>query len=160
MAAGSDRSGSRGSRQKRQSAKLKDAPLTRSENMSRIRSRDTGPELTVRRAFWKAGLRYRLYDKQLPGSPDIVFPGRRTVVFVHGCFWHCHEGCINFRIPKTRTEWWYAKLMRNKARDAETRAKLEAAGWRVIVIWECEVACSARLSTLIQELSSVDYSSC
>ena len=70
----------------------------------------------------------------------MVFPGLRTVVFVHGCFWHCHEGCGNFRIPKTRTEWWAAKLARNKLHDAEVRAELEAAGWRVFVIWECEVA--------------------
>lgn len=152
MAAGSDRSGSGEKQNKRQNRKPKAAPLTRSENMSRIRGKDTGPEMMVRRAFWEAGLGYRLHDKRLPGSPDLVFPGRRTVVFVHGCFWHCHEGCRNFRIPKTRMEWWDAKLSRNKARDAEARAKLEADGWRVIVVWECEAAGNARLSAVINEL--------
>jgi DNA mismatch endonuclease, patch repair protein len=139
MAAGSDQSSLRETDKKRRSRKSNVGPMTRSENMSRIHGKDTLPELRVRRSFWKAGLRYRLHDKQLPGKPDLVFPGRRTVVFVHGCFWHCHEGCRNFRIPKTRTEWWAAKLARNQERDLEARAQLLAAGWRVIVIWECEV---------------------
>ncbi|WP_316852152.1 very short patch repair endonuclease [Ralstonia thomasii] len=127
-------------------------PLTRSENMSRIRGKDTKPEMAVRRALWAAGLRYRLHDKRLPGNPDLVFPGRRTVVFVHGCFWHCHDGCSNFRIPKTRTDWWTAKLTRNKARDAKVRAELESAGWRVFVIWECEVADWKRLDELANKI--------
>jgi DNA mismatch endonuclease (patch repair protein) len=122
--------------------------------MSRIRSKNTQPELTVRRALWAAGLRYRLYDKRLPGKPDLVFPGRRTVIFVHGCYWHCHEGCSNFQIPKTRTEWWAAKLARNKARDAEVRAELESAGWQVIVIWECETTDVDRLATVASALKS------
>lgn len=155
MVARSDQSGSGGKRRKRQSWKHKDAPLTRSENMSRIRGKDTKPEMTVRRAFWADGLRYRLHDKRLPGNPDLVFPGRRTVVFVHGCFWHCHEGCSNFRIPKTRADWWAAKLARNKARDAEVQAKLEAAGWRVVVIWECEVTDGSRLAAVVSELKSL-----
>jgi DNA mismatch endonuclease (patch repair protein) len=134
--------------------KSKAAPLSRAENMSRIRGKDTQPELAVRRALWADGLRYRLHDKRLPGNPDLVFPGRRTVVFIHGCFWHSHEGCSNFRIPKTRTEWWTAKLVRNKTRDAEVRAELEAAGWRVMVIWECEVAEGDRLAALTEELKS------
>lgn len=128
------------------------APLTRSENMSRIRGKDTGPEMAVRRAFWAAGLRYRLYDKSLPGKPDLVFPKRRTVVFVHGCFWHSHEGCPNFRLPKTRADWWAAKLARNKARDDEVRAALEAAGWRVMVVWECETESEELLQALVREL--------
>lgn len=136
----------------RQGRKPKEAPLTRSENMSRIRGKDTQPEMMVRRAFWAAGLRYRLHDRRLPGSPDLVFPGRRTVVFIHGCFWHCHDGCSNFRIPKTRTEWWTEKLARNKARDVDVRAKLKAAGWRVIVIWECEAAVSECLAAVIESL--------
>ena len=148
MAAGSDQSGFGGKQKKRQNRKPKAGPLPRSENMSRIRGKDTGPEMMVRRTFWKAGLRYRLHDKRLPGSPDLVFPGRRTVVFVHGCFWHCHDGCCNFRIPKTRTEWWTAKLALNTARDARVRAELEAAGWRVYVIWECEVADQGLLNEL------------
>ncbi len=112
--------------------------MTRSEIMARIKGRDTRPELEVRRAMWAAGLRYRLHDKRLPGRPDLVFSGRRIVIFVHGCFWHCHDGCGNFTIPKTRTEWWIAKFDRNRARDAAARAELEGRGWKVITIWECE----------------------
>lgn len=140
---------------KRNSSKAKPPPLTRSENMSRIRGKDTKPEMAVRRALWAAGLRYRLHDKRLPGHPDLVFPARRAVVFVHGCFWHCHEGCANFRIPKTRADWWGAKLARNKTRDTEVRAALEMAGWRVIVIWECEVANGVRLDAVVNEIRAI-----
>lgn len=139
---------------KRKRRKPKAAPLTRSENMSRIRGKDTQPEMAVRRTLWSAGLRYRLHDKRLPGNPDLVFPGRRTVVFVHGCFWHCHEGCSNFRIPKTRAEWWSAKLARNKARDEKVRVELETAGWRVMVIWECEATDQELLAAVIAQLKS------
>jgi len=139
---------------KREQGKADHAPISRSENMSRIRGKNTQPELKVRRALWAAGLRYRLYDKSLPGNPDLVFPGRRTVIFVHGCFWHCHEGCNKFRIPKTRTNWWTKKLNRNKARDAEVAAALEAEGWRVIVVWECEVDDTVSLSNLADHLKS------
>ncbi|GAB3025348.1 very short patch repair endonuclease [Bowmanella dokdonensis] len=131
--------------------------MSRSENMSRIRGKDTQPEFKVRRALWAAGLRYRLHDRSLAGNPDLVFPGRRAVVFVHGCFWHCHEGCSNFRIPKTRSEWWAAKLARNKERDAKVRSELEAAGWSVLVIWECEVADSVRLDELMHELKLLPH---
>ena len=148
----SDQSGPDLKARTRKRRKPKAELLTRSENMSRIRGKDTLPELAVRRAFWAAGFRYRLHDRRLPGNPDLVFAGRRTVVFVHGCFWHCHEGCGNFRLPKTRTEWWAAKLARNKARDAEGCTKLRAAGWRVIVIWECEVADSRLLDELAKKL--------
>lgn len=143
-------SGPKASEHKRR--KSTGSPMTRSENMSRIRGKNTKPELKVRRALWAAGLRYRLHDRRLPGNPDLVFPGRRTVVFVHGCFWHCHEGCSNFRIPKTRSSWWATKLSRNKARDAEARAELEAAGWGVLVIWECEVAAPELLDKLVRQL--------
>lgn len=137
---------------RRKRRKAKAPPLTRSEVMSRIRGKDTKPELAVRRALWAAGLRYRLHDKQLPGRPDLVFPKRRTVVFVHGCFWHSHEGCVKFQMPKTRADWWAAKLERNKARDTQVHAELEAAGWRVLVIWECEVADVKRLDVLAEAL--------
>ncbi len=137
---------------KRKRRKAKAPPLTRSEVMSRIRGKDTKPELAVRRALWAAGLRYRLHHKRLPGRPDLVFAGRRTVLFVHGCFWHCHEGCVKFRLPKTRTDWWAAKLARNKARDTQVGAELEAAGWRVLVIWECEVANVRRLAEVAEAL--------
>jgi DNA mismatch endonuclease (patch repair protein) len=133
--------------------KPKRPPLTRSENMSRIKGKDTKPEMAVRRALWAAGLHYRLHDKRLPGRPDLVFRGRRTVVFVHGCFWHCHEGCKDFRIPKTRREWWTEKLGRNKARDSAVRAELESLGWRVIVIWECEVADPQKLASVVTLLN-------
>ena len=133
--------------------KLKASVLGRSENMSRIRNKDTQPELTVRRALWAAGLRYRLHDQRLPGNPDLTLPGRHIAVFVHGCFWHCHEGCGNFRIPKTRREWWTTKLARNKQRDSEVRARLDAAGWRVFVIWECEAKNQCLLREFVHKLS-------
>lgn len=112
--------------------------MSRSEVMSRIRSENTAPEMRVRRALWAAGLRYRLHDKRLPGKPDMVFVSRRIVVFVHGCFWHGHEGCPRHRLPKSRVAWWTAKIRRNIERDAEVRAALESAGWTVLVLWECE----------------------
>ena len=108
--------------------------------------------MTVRRALWAAGFRYRLHAKALPGRPDIVFPSRRIVVFVHGCFWHGHDGCPRHRIPKTRVDWWTAKFNRNKARDAEVKAALTAAGWTVIVLWECEVESPAKIEELIRRL--------
>ncbi|WP_311134507.1 very short patch repair endonuclease [Ralstonia pseudosolanacearum] len=140
---------------KRGNAKRRTArqlPLTRSENMSRIRGKDTKPEMIVRRVLWAAGLRYRLHDKRLPGKPDLAFPGRRMAVFVHGCFWHCHEGCKDFRIPKTRTSWWVEKLSRNKTRDTRVAAELKNRGWQVIVIWECEVHDPQKLASLVAQI--------
>ena len=112
-------------------------PATRSAVMSRIRSRDTKPEMAVRRALHAAGLRYRLHRKDLPGRPDLVFPSRRVALFVHGCFWHQH-GCHLSHAPASRLEYWGPKLRRNKERDAENTAALEAAGWTVMQIWECD----------------------
>lgn len=109
----------------------------RSRLMSRIGPRDTKPEMIVRRLLHAAGYRYRLHVKDLPGSPDIVFPSRRAVVFAHGCFWHRHEGCRKATTPKTRTEFWEKKFAANKARDARQIAELERAGWRTLVVWEC-----------------------
>ena len=152
----SKQSGSEITKPKRNRSKTNRAPISRSENMSRIRAKNTQPELKVRRALWAAGLRYRLHDKRLPGNPDIVFPGRRTVVFIHGCFWHGHEGCSNFRTPKTRTEWWTEKLERNKARDDQVTSELKTRGWRVLVIWECEVDDPARLAALVERVKSQD----
>ena len=126
--------------------------LTRSENMSRIQAKNTGPEMMVRRAIWQAGLRYRLHDKRLPGKPDLVFPRLRTVVFVHGCFWYCHGGCKNSRVPKTRSDWWMNKLAGNKVRDMKASECLRNMGWDVLVIWECEAANPRRLSDLISDL--------
>jgi len=129
-------------------------PLTRSEMMSRVRNRNTGPELIVRRNLWNAGLRYRLHDKSLPGCPDIVLPSRRIVVLVHGCFWHGHQGCSRHTIPKTRTEWWAAKIARNKERDAKVHEALTAAGWTVIVLWGCEAEIPAKVEELVCQIKA------
>lgn len=102
-----------------------------------IRGSNTQPELQVRKALHARGFRYRLNAKDLPGRPDIVLPKRKTVVFVHGCFWHAHQGCRYFRIPATRTEFWEHKLAANAARDARQVEQLLVMGWRVLVVWEC-----------------------
>jgi DNA mismatch endonuclease (patch repair protein) len=133
----------------------KSAPLTRSQVMSRVRSKDTRPELLVRRALWAAGIRYRLHRKNIPGNPDLVLAGRHAVVFVHGCFWHRHESCPRNRTPKTRVEWWTAKLARNRERDFEVRSLLEASGWHIFIIWECEAERAECLAALIAELKSL-----
>ena len=110
----------------------------RSELMAGIRSRNTAPELAVRRIAHRMGLRFRLHRKDLPGCPDLVFPKHRLVVFVHGCFWHQHEGCRRASIPKSRTDFWMTKLAANVARDRRQEDALQALGWRVLVIWGCE----------------------
>lgn len=109
---------------------------TRSRNMAAVRSRDTKPEMMVRKALHASGLRYRLNARDLPGKPDIVLPRHRAVVFVHGCFWHRHE-CELFRWPESRTEFWRDKLNANAARDITAAEALDHAGWRRVVIWEC-----------------------
>ena len=114
-------------------------PEQRSAIMSRIRSKDTKPEMVVRRHLHALGFRYRLHVSKLPGHPDIVLPKWRTVVFVNGCFWHRHEGCKIATMPKSNVEFWTAKFQRNVERDAKGQAALKAAGWKVIVIWECEL---------------------
>lgn len=119
------------------------SPLERSERMSRIRSSNTSPELALRRAMHALGFRFRLHCKDLPGRPDIVLPRYRTAIFVHGCFWHRHDGCKVASTPKSNTEFWIKKFDRNVARDVRSKEMLEAQGWRVIVVWECELA-SAR----------------
>jgi len=121
---------------------------TRSYNMSRIRSKDTKPELLVRRFLHKNGFRYRLHVKDLPGKPDIVLPKYKTVVFIHGCFWHGHEGCKYFVVPKTRTEWWLNKIGNNTTNDLNSENQLKNAGWKIIKLWECEIKPSLRAETL------------
>ena len=111
----------------------------RSWNMSRIRGKDTKPELAVRKALHAKGFRFRLHVKKLPGKPDIVLPKWRSVVFVHGCFWHRHEGCPDTTTPKTRTEWWQRKFAKNVENDTRKREALKRLGWRVLIVWECEV---------------------
>ncbi|WP_395019813.1 very short patch repair endonuclease [Dongia sp.] len=127
--------------------------MTRSEVMARVKSKNTVPELTVRKALWSAGLRYRLHDKRVPGRPDLTLTSRKIAVFVHGCFWHGHEGCPRHRIPKSRVEWWTAKIDRNKARDVEVRSQLTDAGWRPMVIWECEVEKPEALARFVADVA-------
>lgn len=107
--------------------------------MSRVRAKDTTPELRVRKAAHALGLRFRLHRKDLPGSPDLVFPRHRTAIFVHGCFWHRHAGCSKASMPKTRADFWQTKFDANVERDARAIESLERLGWRVAIIWECEV---------------------
>lgn len=121
---------------------------TRSFNMSRIRSRDTKPELLVRKYLFSKGFRYKLHDKTLPGKPDLVFPKYKTVIFIHGCFWHGHKGCRYFVIPKTRTTWWLEKIDRNKELDAKNAAKLKKFGWKILTIYECKLKPGDRDKTL------------
>ena len=111
----------------------------RSELMANIRGWDTAPECAVRRIAHRMGLRFRLRRKNLPGRPDLVFPKHRLAVFVHGCFWHQHDGCRYAHIPKSRTEYWKAKFARNVERDKENEEALHSLGWNVLVVWECEV---------------------
>jgi DNA mismatch endonuclease Vsr len=128
---------------------FEDVPQARRRNMAAIRGRDTGPELRVRRLLHALGYRYRLQRRDLPGRPDIVFPGRRKAIFVHGCFWHRH-GCRNSVLPKARAEWWAQKLGRNVERDRVAVAALEALGWSVLTVWECEAKDEPRVSDSVQ----------
>lgn len=114
-------------------------PAERGERMRRIRARDTSPEMTVRSFVHALGFRYRLHDRGLPGTPDLVFPARHKVIFVHGCFWHRHNRCPLARLPKTRLDFWLPKLQANKRRDARARRALTALGWSSMVVWECEL---------------------
>jgi DNA mismatch endonuclease (patch repair protein) len=124
------------------------SPAVRSFNMSRIRGKDTKPEMLVRKFLFSQGFRYRLHDKKLPGKPDIVLPRYLTVIFVHGCFWHGHDGCRYFVVPKTRTEWWMNKISNNRANDKKSVSKLQEAGWKVIELWECELKKNSVENTL------------
>lgn len=119
------------------------SPAERSDRMSRIRGKDTQPELTLRKVLHGLGLRYRLHGAGLPGKPDLVFPRYKTVVFVHGCFWHRHPDCKIATTPKSNTAFWLKKFERNVVRDAQATANLQAMEWTVLVVWECELA-SAR----------------
>jgi DNA mismatch endonuclease, patch repair protein len=113
-------------------------PEQRSERMRRVRQRGTRPELAVRRELHAMGFRFRLHRRDLPGRPDIVLPGRRAAIFVHGCFWHRHPGCSRTTTPKTRADYWLPKFAENEARDAKAIAALSAGDWQVRVVWECE----------------------
>jgi DNA mismatch endonuclease (patch repair protein) len=122
----------------------------RSAIMSRIRARDTAPELAVRRTAHRMGFRFRLYRKDLPGRPDLAFIKRRLAIFVHGCFWHRHSGCSNATMPKTRTEFWRRKFQSNIERDARNRVELTKIGWRTSIIWECETEDPKHLDSILR----------
>jgi DNA mismatch endonuclease (patch repair protein) len=122
----------------------------RSYNMSKIKGKDTKPEVLVRKFLHSKGFRFRLHPKGLIGKPDIVLPKYKTIIFVHGCFWHGHEGCRYYVIPKSRTEFWLNKVASNQARDYHVQNQLEANGWKVVVVWECELKRVKRETTLIQ----------
>ena len=133
-------------------------PEQRHKNMAAIRASSTKPEIIVRKYLWGHGFRYRLNHKRLPGKPDIVLRKYRTCIFVNGCFWHKHEGCKYFVIPKTRTEFWLNKVNRNQERDIEVKKKLASMGWHSITIWECELKPNkkdATLQSLVYTLSKI-----
>ena len=123
-------------------------PEQRHKCMSHIRSKDTKPEGVVRKWLWAEGFRYRLYVKGLPGSPDIVMKKYKTVIFINGCFWHGHEGCKYYVVPKSNTEFWTAKIERNRTRDKEEQHKLAAMGWHCITVWESQLKPAIRDNTL------------
>lgn len=114
-------------------------PEQRHRNMAAIHSSSTKPELKLRRSLWHLGFRYKVNDKKLPGKPDIVLPKYRTIIFIHGCFWHGHKDCKNASTPKTNTDFWTTKIARNQERDQEVWRQLEAKGWSVIIVWECQL---------------------
>ena len=125
---------------------------TRSRMMAAIRTRHTAPELHVRKYLHAVGLRYRLHLRGLPGVPDIVFPKYRCVVFVHGCFWHQHAGCVKAKLPSTNREFWGEKLAGNARRDQRARRTLRADGWRVLTVWECQTGERGRLASLVERI--------
>jgi len=129
-------------------------PIRRSENMRRIRSCDTKPELIVRSMVHRLGFRFRLHRKDLPGKPDIVFVSARKIILVHGCFWHLHERCADGRIPKSQVEYWRPKLLRNVQRDERARLRLRKLGWKVLVVWECQVRDLERLTEKVKRFLS------
>lgn len=133
-------------------------PSQRSWNMSQIHSKNTGTEMKVRSLLHSMGYRYRLHRKDLPGKPDVVLPKYKTVMFVHGCFWHRHEGCKITTTPKTNTEFWEEKFARNVERDIERQNKLAEMGWKVIIVWQCELKDLNSLAKRISvALTNSDY---
>jgi len=135
------------------------SPEKRSAVMRRVKGKGTTPEKTVRRLLTRLGARYRLHRSDLPGKPDIVLPGRKLAIFVHGCFWHGHDCARGARVPKQNRDYWLGKVARNRARDEAAREALSAKGWRVETIWECELkdeaAATARLSGVLQAASAL-----
>lgn len=127
--------------------------LTRSRMMSQVGQRDTAPEMALRRELHALGLRYRLHDRRLAGSPDIVFPAKKCAVFVHGCYWHCH-GCRLSTVPKTRTEFWVAKFAANRERDERVVASLLSDGWRVLTVWQCSLRTAGDVSRVARKVEA------
>lgn len=121
---------------------------SRSHNMAQIKGKDTLPEITVRKYLFSKGFRYKINDKSLPGKPDIVLPKYRTVIFVNGCFWHGHSNCKYAKLPQTRTEWWKAKIEKNKERDIKTHGELKKSGWNIISVWTCQLKPKNKANTL------------
>ncbi len=124
----------------------------RSEIMSKIRSKNTKPEIVLRKALFQRGIRYRINDKKLPGKPDIVIPKHNAVIFVHGCFWHDHVGCKRAHMPKSNVNYWESKIRTNKERDEKNKNLLLGLGWKVITIWECEINTVDRLRDSIEKI--------
>ena len=127
-------------------------PAQRSENMRRIKSANTKPEILVRRIAHRMGFRFTLNRSDLPGKPDLAFAGRRKVIFVHGCFWHQHTSCADGRAPKTRTEYWIPKLKRNVSRDVAVRKQLTKSGWKTLVIWQCQLNNEASIDRIRERI--------
>ncbi len=128
------------------------SPQIRSRMMAGIKGKNTRPEIVVRKLLFSAGLRFRLHRRDLPGSPDIVMPGRRIAIFVHGCFWHGHHGCRLAKIPATRTEFWAAKIKANQSRDVAAVSRLLSEKWRVLIVWECAVRDKATALNLLDRM--------
>lgn len=128
---------------------------TRSYNMSKIKGKDTKPELLVRKFLFSQKFRYRLHATNLPGKPDIVLPKHKTVIFINGCFWHGHKGCSFFVLPKTRTEWWLQKINATRQRDLDAKKTLKEQGWKVITIWQCDLRKKNRENTLNRLVSEI-----
>jgi DNA mismatch endonuclease (patch repair protein) len=133
-----------------------EAPVTvqRSALMSKVRSKNSRPEIRVRRATHALGFRFRLHRRDLPGTPDLVFPKLRSIIFVHGCFWHRHRNCVRCTNPKTRTPFWETKFTQNVARDRRNISALRKMGWRVLVVWECEALNQKRLDYVLENFFS------
>jgi DNA mismatch endonuclease, patch repair protein len=130
-------------------------PKVRSYNMSQIKSKNTKPEILVRKFLFSKGLRFRIHDQKLPGKPDIVLKKYNTIIFIHGCFWHGHKGCKYFVVPKTRTEWWLEKINKNAQNDAKNSEELIKNGWNTLTIWECELKPSKQEETLNQLVKNI-----
>jgi DNA mismatch endonuclease (patch repair protein) len=126
-------------------------PEQRSERMSRVRNKDTKPEMLVRRLIHRMGFRYRLHRRDLPGTPDLVFTKRGKIIFVHGCFWHRHGSCVFTRWPKSKLAFWQPKLIANHERDQANLRALRALGWRVLVLWECQLRHEEKLTRIVRQ---------